>query len=478
MKQQLHIDTLYVEVTRNCNSRCKHCKRGTAQNIDMSDDVIRQTFNNIKSIRMLVFTGGEPTLNVKAIKNILELCKSKGIKVLDFRLTTNGKQITHEFLNVMLEWYLYVRKTGGGSGSGIFISNDTWHGDPSESASTYLESLNFYKGPKETPPLIREGLSYDTEQNAYNPHDYMGAFVNGETPEIAIYVDKNDKVSMINVIKPAVYVAANGIVKLGHDDSYNNLTNYVGHLVHTNAHTRYTHAMYNIMYNLSRLVNDPALKDYHGKIRERLFSNPEEDDTKYRLELKSGKFIQARRNLSEPWLTIKNRDFVYMNYGYENGEDPRPLLSMIINRDVKNELTNVFAMLTLELGEEPADGKTTEPDMPALPGIGSIWKDEPGVREKLEREIYGSEKIQREIQELTDKIGYPAMLGMSKNDVKTYLLQNGYADSDENVNITKQAFYETNVKSSIQEFKDRVLEQILESNKDQLTNLETTDQEE
>jgi len=65
-------DNLVLEVTRKCNMNCAHCLRGNAEDKDISFDLIDILLDNIDSINMITFTGGEPSLNVKALKYFRE----------------------------------------------------------------------------------------------------------------------------------------------------------------------------------------------------------------------------------------------------------------------------------------------------------------------------------------------------------------------------------------------------------------------
>ena len=67
MRRKLYISDLVLEVTRRCNMSCAHCCRGDAQNCDITHKVIDDAFANLSGIGSLVFTGGEPSLNVDAM---------------------------------------------------------------------------------------------------------------------------------------------------------------------------------------------------------------------------------------------------------------------------------------------------------------------------------------------------------------------------------------------------------------------------
>ena len=72
---------LVVEVTRRCKLKCEHCLRGPAQNKDMDayffrNSIERFTNSELFNISCLTLTGGEPLLNIPALKECLSLWKN------------------------------------------------------------------------------------------------------------------------------------------------------------------------------------------------------------------------------------------------------------------------------------------------------------------------------------------------------------------------------------------------------------------
>ena len=66
-----NISNLVVEVTRRCNMSCDHCLRGCGQNMDLQDKHIETLTSQLENgyISNITFSGGEPSLNVKAIES-------------------------------------------------------------------------------------------------------------------------------------------------------------------------------------------------------------------------------------------------------------------------------------------------------------------------------------------------------------------------------------------------------------------------
>ena len=152
------IYSLAIEVTRRCNMQCAHCLRGCAQTKDIPDEVIDKALIDVKSIGNITFTGGEPTLNVHAIKHTLEVCKEKGIFVNGFYIVTNGRKVTSEFLRTCIDWYVYCVQCGGETDlCGIALSKDNFHGRIPLVNETLLRSLSFFRDDKFT-DFTRGGL--------------------------------------------------------------------------------------------------------------------------------------------------------------------------------------------------------------------------------------------------------------------------------------------------------------------------------
>ena len=71
---EIYVNYLAIEVTRRCNMKCNHCLRGDAQNLDISTAVLSGIAKHIHPASV-IFTGGEPSLNVPAIKRYFELAE-------------------------------------------------------------------------------------------------------------------------------------------------------------------------------------------------------------------------------------------------------------------------------------------------------------------------------------------------------------------------------------------------------------------
>lgn len=160
------VEQLVLEVTRKCNMTCKHCLRGPAENVDMTKEIVDKTFANIESVSSLVFTGGEPFMNVDIIEYALEVVKTKEIPVFELFLVTNAKVVKDRYIKVLNDWMLYVAICNCGdrilttksylpdtedmfSYGGVAISRDKFHDPiPMENYIRY-RMLSYYSDIKE-----------------------------------------------------------------------------------------------------------------------------------------------------------------------------------------------------------------------------------------------------------------------------------------------------------------------------------------
>lgn len=98
---------LILEITRRCNMKCPHCLRGDAENMDMSEDIVKNLFAGIESVSTLTFSGGEPSLAVHVMRRALDVCRNNGINVRQVYIVTNGLTVSDEFITVCRDWDAY-----------------------------------------------------------------------------------------------------------------------------------------------------------------------------------------------------------------------------------------------------------------------------------------------------------------------------------------------------------------------------------
>lgn len=92
--------SIVVETTRRCNMRCRHCLRGEPQNKDIDLAYIDALLNQADIIDSVVFTGGEPTLNLDAMEHMAAGLINRGVLLFNFQVLTNGVEYSERLVEV------------------------------------------------------------------------------------------------------------------------------------------------------------------------------------------------------------------------------------------------------------------------------------------------------------------------------------------------------------------------------------------
>lgn len=214
---QIVFDTLCLEITRRCNMACKHCLRGDAQLVDITHEIIDKALENVTEINNIVFTGGEPSLNIEAMRYTLDKCEEDGIFVGAFYVVTNGKQVEIDFIKTMLDWYVFCVDNGGDPEMcGLALSKDDFHERISAQNELLLRGVSFFREDKfqrghGTKWIIAEGRAADIPGARTNEMSYL--------PTIDVYNKNEVKTISIN---DTIYVSADGKVVAGCDWSFEN----------------------------------------------------------------------------------------------------------------------------------------------------------------------------------------------------------------------------------------------------------------
>lgn len=197
MSKKLYIDNLAIEVTRRCNMNCPHCMRGDAQRKDLDMNKVYKFLSQVESISSLTFTGGEPTLNVGAMVEILDYCKSHKISVMSFYVVTNGKIITSDFLAAMVEWYAYCIECGGEPEvCGVALSKDIFHDSIDSVNETKLRAFSFFRPEDKRQRFDKQYLiNFGRARNLSGP-----TIVKRDRSEYEPYVDVTSYNSHIDVL--------------------------------------------------------------------------------------------------------------------------------------------------------------------------------------------------------------------------------------------------------------------------------------
>lgn len=158
----MQINNLIIEVTRKCNFSCSHCLRGEAQNKNIDLKYIDALFDNndINYISNVTFTGGEPSLNIRAIDYFIEKCKRNNVEVGSFYIATNGSTASGniEFLQLLIKLYCFCSDN---EISAVEISKTDYHNQNMQNAEAInkLKCLSFVREKEhlDSKYLINEG---------------------------------------------------------------------------------------------------------------------------------------------------------------------------------------------------------------------------------------------------------------------------------------------------------------------------------
>lgn len=137
---KIKIDRLMIEVTRKCNMKCDHCLRGEAQNISMKNEHLENFLSQVSAIDRIGFTGGEPTLpsGIKVMRDFIDICKEKKIKVGDFWIITNAKVWRPELAGIIKDMSSLCCYNHS---SIIEISQDQFHDDVPVKRQYFLDKV-------------------------------------------------------------------------------------------------------------------------------------------------------------------------------------------------------------------------------------------------------------------------------------------------------------------------------------------------
>ena len=128
--------------------------RGESEPLDIEHRYIR----HIRDVHVLTITGGEPSLNVPAIRYLLRVLKEFQIHVYTFYIVTNGSatSMAAEFIDICKQLYSYQERDE----VMLEMSDDIYH--DTEHADEVLAALKRYpffglRGECEKIYLLREG---------------------------------------------------------------------------------------------------------------------------------------------------------------------------------------------------------------------------------------------------------------------------------------------------------------------------------
>ncbi len=99
----MEVENLYLELTRECTLSCEHCLRGEQEHKYMSIETLENTLKDIKKIKTILLSGGEPLLNIKCIEHLPSLLNKYSISVEKIGIITNGTVISKRHIAALKE---------------------------------------------------------------------------------------------------------------------------------------------------------------------------------------------------------------------------------------------------------------------------------------------------------------------------------------------------------------------------------------
>jgi len=182
---------LIFEITRACNMECIHCLRGDAQSLRIKKEYITSILEQVKELNIyytVVFTGGEPTLNLPAIDFYIKECKRLRINHDYFYIATNGFNLGIKFIEIILKLYDLAESK---EYCKVHLSNDMHHDPVNPDQLELIRSLLFFekkhKDDYKDDRVIYEGRAKEyfrgVEQSIYKietKEDLEGIYINAK----------------------------------------------------------------------------------------------------------------------------------------------------------------------------------------------------------------------------------------------------------------------------------------------------------
>lgn len=205
---EFYISTLILEVTRRCNMHCGHCLRGTAQNKNITNNVIDRVLDAAEShgLGTVTFTGGEPALNVPAIRYFADQLEARKINFSGFYVVTNGKVESLPLVHALIDLYALCDEP---EVCGLEVSGDQFHEQVKPSRVYW--ALKFFNKDARKERLARENVIREGRGRYVGTGKRYGLAAEWEFDRYSVdYATINSD----------VYVSCNGNVLSGCDFSF------------------------------------------------------------------------------------------------------------------------------------------------------------------------------------------------------------------------------------------------------------------
>lgn len=144
----MYVETILLEITRNCTLYCEHCCRGDKEIINVSSLTIDNIFKDIEYVDEIFLTGGEPLLAINELEYLANLIISGKIKVRTLSFITNATALCSRTLRILKSLREVVDLD-------IRLSSDIFH-------ELELERLGFLDKRNENVKILKELFSIKT----------------------------------------------------------------------------------------------------------------------------------------------------------------------------------------------------------------------------------------------------------------------------------------------------------------------------
>ena len=252
--EKLSYEQFTLELTRRCNMKCPHCSRGDAQNLDMSEQVLYRSLDNLHTVaeykssqdknftdkgftNFIFLYGGEPFLCPDTVHKLVDYILDRDIFLLGFWAITNGTVLSDSIGKDFQRIIPHIKKC-----QGLVVENDRsqFKGNIEEKfkRQSYIKvscnfhdteqskkALEFYKQYEGIEVTLFDGdLSEDERTLSYNGRaknliDHKTMWFNIRNRH-CMATDRWEK-----LVEKTITVAANGNVFLGLDYEHTDVDN-------------------------------------------------------------------------------------------------------------------------------------------------------------------------------------------------------------------------------------------------------------
>lgn len=215
-QKSLELDSLIIEVTRQCNMTCEHCLRGCSENKVFDVALLPYILKNVRHINSITFTGGEPSLHPEIIDAFIDYVEEHDISISNFFIATNCSFYSEKFILAVLRLYTICEEKEYCS---LAVSIDIYHDELNQKTFDIYKSFVFYSD-------CKENGDYNNGQwiiNRGNANSYGIGETEREIVSDLMESNFDEYEDTIIVNDSLLYVSSNGIVCCDCDLDYESI---------------------------------------------------------------------------------------------------------------------------------------------------------------------------------------------------------------------------------------------------------------